>query len=75
MIFDLCADIRDLISVDDVLEDEDIIMGPNGGLVFCMESVKGYEYTNIYDIVQTGIIVRPIETRYLWNGVKRKSTD
>ncbi|GMR42658.1 hypothetical protein PMAYCL1PPCAC_12853, partial [Pristionchus mayeri] len=34
------VDIRDLISVDDVLEDEDIIMGPNGGLVFCMEYIS-----------------------------------
>ncbi|XP_018897404.1 GPN-loop GTPase 3 [Bemisia tabaci] len=31
------ADIRDLILVDDVMEDEDMKFGPNGGLVFCME--------------------------------------
>ena len=30
-------DIRDLISVDDVMDDEDLKLGPNGGLVFCME--------------------------------------
>ena len=30
-------DVRDLISVTDVMEDEDLKMGPNGGLVFCME--------------------------------------
>lgn len=31
------VDIRDLIHVNDVMEDEDIHLGPNGGLVFCME--------------------------------------
>ncbi|CAI4221073.1 unnamed protein product [Auanema sp. JU1783] len=31
------ADVRDLISVDDVLQDEELVMGPNGALVFCME--------------------------------------
>lgn len=31
------ADIRDLIQVDDVMEDEDLRFGPNGGLVFAME--------------------------------------
>lgn len=31
------ADIRDLIHVDDVMEDESLHLGPNGGLVFCME--------------------------------------
>jgi len=31
------ADIRDLIQVDDVMEDEDLKFGPNGGLVFAME--------------------------------------
>lgn len=30
-------DIRDLIKVDDVMEDDDLKLGPNGGLVFCME--------------------------------------
>ncbi|CAG7734335.1 unnamed protein product, partial [Allacma fusca] len=29
------ADIRDLISVDDVLEAEDLHLGPNGALVYC----------------------------------------
>ena len=33
----LFPDIRDLISVDDVMEDSDLRFGPNGGLVFCME--------------------------------------
>jgi len=31
------ADIRDLIQVDDVMEDEELRFGPNGGLVFAME--------------------------------------
>lgn len=31
------ADIRDLISVDDAMEAEDLHFGPNGGLLFCME--------------------------------------
>jgi len=29
------ADIRELISLDDVMED--FGMGPNGGLIYCME--------------------------------------
>ena len=31
------SDIRDLVQIDDVLEDEDLKLGPNGGLVFCLE--------------------------------------
>nr|QBH74292.1 hypothetical protein [Thermobia domestica] len=31
------ADIRELIHLDDAMEDEDLRFGPNGGLVFCME--------------------------------------
>lgn len=31
------VDIRELIHVDDAMEDEDMKFGPNGGLVFCME--------------------------------------
>ncbi|KAK6634204.1 hypothetical protein RUM44_004812 [Polyplax serrata] len=30
-------DIRDLIQVDDAMDDEDLHFGPNGGLIFCME--------------------------------------
>ena len=30
-------DIRDLIHVDDAMEDEEMHYGPNGALVFCME--------------------------------------
>ena len=30
-------DIRELVQVDDVMEDEDLKLGPNGGLIFCME--------------------------------------
>ncbi|KAJ8681183.1 hypothetical protein QAD02_016970 [Eretmocerus hayati] len=31
------ADIRELITVDDAMEDDELRFGPNGGLVFCME--------------------------------------
>lgn len=31
------VDVRDLIHVDDAMEDEELNYGPNGGLVFCME--------------------------------------
>ena len=33
----VCSDIRELIMVDDVMEDDSLRFGPNGGLVFCME--------------------------------------
>ncbi|RWS08021.1 GPN-loop GTPase 3-like protein [Dinothrombium tinctorium] len=31
------VDIRDLISLSDVMEDEELRFGPNGGLMFCMQ--------------------------------------
>uniref|UniRef100_A0A0A9WS43 GPN-loop GTPase 3 n=1 Tax=Lygus hesperus TaxID=30085 RepID=A0A0A9WS43_LYGHE len=31
------ADVRELIHLDDAMEDEDLRFGPNGGLIFCME--------------------------------------
>lgn len=31
------VDIRELIQLDDAMEDEELHFGPNGGLVFCME--------------------------------------
>ena len=31
------SDIRELVQVTDVMEDSDLKLGPNGGLVFCME--------------------------------------
>lgn len=31
------VDIRDLIHLDDAMEDEELHFGPNGGLVFCLE--------------------------------------
>ncbi|KAL5970016.1 GPN-loop GTPase 3, partial [Taenia solium] len=31
------ADIRDLIQVDDTMQDDELGLGPNGGLIFCME--------------------------------------
>ncbi|XP_076065713.1 GPN-loop GTPase 3 [Oratosquilla oratoria] len=35
------ADVKDLIQVSDVMEAEDLLYGPNGGLVFCMEYLMG----------------------------------
>ncbi|XP_008506621.1 GPN-loop GTPase 3 [Equus przewalskii] len=35
--YPVMADIRELIEVDDVMEDGSLRFGPNGGLVFCME--------------------------------------
>ncbi|CEF64822.1 GPN-loop GTPase 3 [Strongyloides ratti] len=35
--YDCHLDIRELISLDDVQEDEELALGPNGGLIFCME--------------------------------------
>lgn len=31
------VDVRDLISLTDVMEDPDLKLGPNGGLIYCME--------------------------------------
>ena len=31
------SDVRELIQVDDAMEDESLRFGPNGGLIFCME--------------------------------------
>ena len=31
------VDIRDLIEVKDVMQDEDLKLGPNGALLYCME--------------------------------------
>lgn len=35
--YPVASDIRELVEVDDVMEAEDLKLGPNGGLVFCME--------------------------------------
>ncbi|XP_064620478.1 GPN-loop GTPase 3-like [Lineus longissimus] len=35
--YPVLADIRELIHLDDAMEDETLHFGPNGGLVFCME--------------------------------------
>jgi len=35
--YDVAADIRELISLEDAMDDEELKFGPNGGLVFCME--------------------------------------
>lgn len=38
------VDIRDLIHLDDAMEDDEFNFGPNGGLVFCMEQVFFIKY-------------------------------
>ena len=30
-------DVRELVELEDVMEAEDLKLGPNGGLIFCME--------------------------------------
>lgn len=35
--FDASIDIRELVSLADVMEDPESRLGPNGGLVFCLE--------------------------------------
>lgn len=35
--YDLIADIRQLVYIEDVMEDDELKFGPNGGLVFAME--------------------------------------
>lgn len=35
--YEVLADIRELINLEDAMEDESLHFGPNGGLVFCME--------------------------------------
>lgn len=37
--YELTLDIRELIQLDDVMEDEELRFGPNGGLIFCMEYI------------------------------------
>lgn len=37
LVVSVSSDIRELIQVDDVMEDSSLRFGPNGGLVFCME--------------------------------------
>ncbi|XP_071094451.1 GPN-loop GTPase 3-like [Haliotis cracherodii] len=35
--YPVLADVRELIHIDDAMEDEALQFGPNGGLIFCME--------------------------------------
>lgn len=35
--YEIMADIRELIHLDHVMEDEELRFGPNGGLIFCLE--------------------------------------
>ncbi|CAD5223450.1 unnamed protein product [Bursaphelenchus okinawaensis] len=47
------VDVRDLISVKDVQEDEELILGPNGALVFCMEYLL-QEIDALQEMLQAG---------------------
>ena len=49
------ADIRDLIHVDDAMEDEEMHYGPNGGLVFCMEFLM--ENLSWLEVTSKGITI------------------
>lgn len=43
--YPVAGDIRDLIQLDDAMDDETLHFGPNGGLVFCMEYFsKNFEW-------------------------------
>lgn len=43
--YPVSGDIRDLIQLDDAMDDETLHFGPNGGLVFCMEYFsKNFEW-------------------------------
>lgn len=43
--YPVTADIRDLIQLDDAMDDETLHFGPNGGLLFCMEYfAKNFEW-------------------------------
>ena len=42
LLFFFMLDVRDLIQLEDAMEDEHLHFGPNGGLIFCME------YDSIY---------------------------
>lgn len=46
----LSSDIRELIQVEDVMEDQSLRFGPNGGLVFCMEY-----FTNNFDWLEEAL--------------------
>lgn len=35
--YECALDVRELISVGDVMEDEELALGPNGALIYCME--------------------------------------
>uniref|UniRef100_A0A8C4RBV5 GPN-loop GTPase 3 n=1 Tax=Eptatretus burgeri TaxID=7764 RepID=A0A8C4RBV5_EPTBU len=39
--YPVLADVRELIQVEDVMEDDELALGPNGALVFCMEHLVG----------------------------------
>ncbi|KAI0985185.1 hypothetical protein GJ496_000079 [Pomphorhynchus laevis] len=48
--YPLLADIKDLISLQDVMEDDEMNLGPNGGLVFCLDDLLQSE-DDVYIII------------------------
>lgn len=37
--YEVSTDIRDIIELEDVMNDDELHLGPNGGLIFCMEYI------------------------------------
>ena len=44
--YPVTADVRDLIQLDDVMDDESLSFGPNGGLVFCLEYINCIQFSS-----------------------------
>lgn len=69
-------DVRELISVDDVQEDKQLLLGPNGALVFCMEYLvqnldwlhdqlnEGEDDYFIFDC--PGFYLTPLDSHYIF---------
>ena len=55
----LCADIRDLITLDDVMEE--MQYGPNGGLVFCMECATCTSFARVLTILAARFLVNNMD--------------
>jgi len=49
--YDPLADVRNLIQVQDVLEDEEIKLGPNGALIFCMKYLMDHLQSWLYPAI------------------------
>ena len=55
-------DVRDLIQADDVMEDEDLNFGPNGGLVFCMEYLMEHDGSEWLKVLPRTTISQDVQT-------------